>query len=104
MTREQEIQAKRDQIARLQQEVRDLRGNRLECGKARIAPKHNYVERLDDEWQLSYSVPIYSYGYVKKGVQCKTLFCGTRRECVEEIPRIIEDLNGLLNMAKEAGV
>ena len=103
MTREEEIQAKSDQIARLQSEVRELRGIRLEFGKARIAPKHNYVERQDEEWQLQYSVPIYSYGYVKKGVQNKTLFTGTRRECVDEIPRIIEDLTGLLDIVKEAG-
>ena len=104
MTREEEIQAKRDQIEQLQKEVRELRGIRLEWGKARIAPKHNYVERMDEEWQLQYAVPIYSYGYVKKGVQNKTLFSGTRRECIEEIPRIIEDLTGLMEMAKEAGI
>lgn len=103
MTREEEIQAKRDEIARLQREVRELRGIRLEYGKARIAPKHNYVERQDEEWQLQYAVPIYSYGYVKKGAQNKTLFTGTRRECADEIPRIIADLMGLMEMAKEAG-
>ena len=100
MTMEEEIQAKRDQIAQLQREVRELRGIGLECGKARIAPKHNYSVRPDDEWQITFNVPIYSYGYKKKGVQRKTLFCGTRRECLDEIPRIIRDLDGLYQMAK----
>ena len=95
-----ELKAKRDEINR---QMRELRQDGIvSTDRARIAPKQTYAYRTDELWQLSFLVPIQSH-YVSGRDQYRTLFTGTRRECIEAIPEIVAELTELYKAAQEDG-
>ena len=101
MTRSEEMEAlkaKRDEINR---KIRALKTEGVvEAGNARLAPKQTYAYRADEVWQVGYAVPL--QGYHSGGMQYRSLAHGTRQECIDSIPDIIEDLKTLYEAAKGA--
>lgn len=82
------------QKAELTRQIRELRDDgRLTVGDVRIARRTMY----SDEWSLAISVPTHRRDTVK---QYKTLFYGSRNECIERIRLIVDEFEELYNAAK----
>lgn len=92
MTKQEQIDAYRAKISEMQKKIRELKVDGIvETDKARIAPKQTYAYRHEVEWQLAYAVPLQGW-HTKPAVQYRTLYAGTRQECIDAIPGIIADL------------
>lgn len=87
------LDEKRAMIAQLRKECRELKlEGVLVAGRARISPK---AAPYAEVWQLGYQVPMQTHYGRAGGSQYKTLFTGTRQECIEAISEIIADLRDL---------
>ena len=92
-----ELKAKRDEITRQMRELKQE--GMVVAGRARIAPKQTYAYRTDELWQLSYSVPIQTC-QTNVREQYKAFFTGTRSQCIDAIPGIVNELTELYEAAK----
>ena len=100
MTREEEIAKIRQEQAELNKRLRALKDDGLiEVGMARIARRQTYAYRQNEEFNLSYQVQMRSNGGKPLGTHYRTFYTGTRRECIDAIPGIIETLEGLYKAA-----
>ena len=94
----QMYRAQRDEANRMLRQLRTE--GTVVFGKARIARKQPTVYKQEEEFMLSYNVRMTGYSGAGRGTHYVTLFAGTRQECVDMIPLIIMDLQGLYDAAK----
>ena len=102
MNTSEEIAALQAQRNALNKRIRELKDDGLiEVPRARIARVHSYAYRQNEQYNVAYACPLQTYR-VKPSTQYRTLFSGSRTECIEAIPGIIGDLQALYEAAKEA--
>ena len=98
MTNAELIEQKRKQIEALRNEIREMKTDGLVSFKrAKISPKQTYAYRSGELWQLSFAVSIQGH-HVQPVTQYRTLFAGTRAECIRAIPGIVAELNALYDV------